>query len=321
MKTVKINYVDFFFDCDKEHFFVTEAMRKFCTPVISEDPDILFYSCFGRQHTQYPKAVKVYISGENVHADFNECDYAISCQPIHYGNRYLQLPLFHWCADEALLNRRPPDPSEKTRFCNFIYSNANPLHEGAKSRMEFCQLLSQYKSVDCPGKVLHNIDCPELSARDSTNWSQSKINFLRRYKFTIAWENTYGEGYTTEKLAEPFKAGSIPIYCGCIPEGVNPKAIIDINAFDNYHDVIEHIKYLDQNDEAYVQMLLEPPLLPSFRYHWKDELSDFLQQIVDSGFKPRAKSYNQSDSVSLALKQARKDAKLSHKLRKLLGLR
>ena len=244
MKTVKIAYSD----CpnfDFEHFYLTEAMRPFCNPVLSDDPDIVFYSCYAREHMKYQNALKVFFNGENVHPDFNECDYAISCQPIQYGNRYFRLSDFDITMDASVNDRRGLDVSDKTRFCNFIYSNDHRDQEGARLRMEFCRLLMAYKHVDCPGRVLHNLDAPELVGRLDRNRSTSKKDFIRQYKFTIAWENTYGEGYTTEKLSEPLMAGSVPIYWGSVPDYINPKSIVDVSKFANLNEVVDFVRFLD----------------------------------------------------------------------------
>jgi len=44
------------------------------------------------------------------------------------------------------------------------------------------------------------------------NWFNSKIDILRRCKFTVAFENTNVQDYVTEKLFQPMVAGSVP--CG-----------------------------------------------------------------------------------------------------------
>lgn len=295
---------------DYDNFYITEAMKTFCNPVICDEPDILFYSCFSREHTKFKNVVKVFFTEENVHPDFNECDYAISCQPMQYGNRYFQLAGHNRNMDERANDRSHLNINEKTRFCNFIYSNDNPLHDGARLRIEFCELLSKYKPVDCPGRVLHNMDSPELSTRYHMNWVESKVNFIRKYKFTIAWENTYGEGYTTEKLADPLMAGSVPIYWGYVPNYINPKSIINVSDFSNFSELVEYIKYLDNDDNAYREILLSEPLLPSYRFYWKNELAQFLKQIVDSDFALRVKSPVHRDSVTLALQYANNNENL-----------
>ena len=57
---------------------------------------------------------------------------------------------------------------------------------------------------------------------------KNKIKFLMEYKFSIAMENSGGDGYITEKIVESFLAGTIPIYYGdfLVDEYINPKTYI-----------------------------------------------------------------------------------------------
>ena len=43
---------------------------------------------------------------------------------------------------------------------------------------------------------------------------KNKIDFLSSYKFSIAMENTEGDGYISEKIIDSFISGTIPIYYG-----------------------------------------------------------------------------------------------------------
>ena len=65
--------------------------------------------------------------------------------------------------------------------------------------------------------------------------SRGKIDFLKPYKFNIAFENRSLPGYTTEKIFEPMLARCLPIYWGnpLINEEFNPRSLL--NAAD-YHD-------------------------------------------------------------------------------------
>ena len=73
-----------------------------------------------------------------------------------------------------------------------------------RSRIEFFELLSRYRCVDCTGPLLNN----------TGYLMRSKVHELSAYRYTIAFENTIRPGYVTEKLLEPLAAGSVPIYLG-----------------------------------------------------------------------------------------------------------
>ena len=63
--------------------------------------------------------------------------------------------------------------------------------------------LSKYKRVDMGGRYKNNV-----------GKIKNKIQFFESYKFSIAMENTEGDGYISEKIIESFLSGTIPIYYG-----------------------------------------------------------------------------------------------------------
>ena len=60
---------------------------------------------------------------------------------------------------------------------------------------------------------------------------KDKIKFFSSYKFSIAMENSNGDGYISEKIVDSFLAGTIPIYYGdyMVDEYINPKTYILTN--------------------------------------------------------------------------------------------
>ena len=66
----------------------------------------------------------------------------------------------------------------------------------------------------------------------SKDFTQNKIGFQSRYKFSIAFKNFECPGYSTEKILDAFAARTIPIYWGNkrIVEDFNSEAFI--NAYD-----------------------------------------------------------------------------------------
>lgn len=146
----------------------------------------------------------------------------------------------------------------------------------------------QYKKVDCPGMVLHNMDTDAIPSRWNENWYQGKIDFIKNYKFTIAFENCLMEGYTTEKLIHPFLAGSIPIYYGnpIVTEEFNKGAFIDCNAFDNDFDaVIEEVKRIDKDPELTKYMILQNPMRNDFDFAWEERCLIFLTEMIENGLR------------------------------------
>lgn len=290
---IKVNF------CDHDDTFVKgennlflEILQKHYDVEISEKPDFLFYSCFGTKHCEYTDCVKIYYTNENVVPDFNECDYGIGFHHITFEDRYLRFTEYNLKIQPEIQNRQNLSPElAQRKFCNFVYSNCRN-GEGAPLRAEFCKKLAAYKHIDCPGKVLNNMQ-DAISPRNG-DWQAGKLEFLSNYKFTIAFENRQTNGYTTEKLFHPLMANSIPIYWGN-PEAVkdfNPKAFINCNDYASFEEVIEKVKELDNDDDKYMAMLREPAMRGDYDFNGYAKLERFLTNIIEKGNKPYVRQRN-----------------------------
>lgn len=114
-------------------------------------------------------------------------------------------------------------------------------------RLHFIEQLNKYKEVDMAGKVFNNIG----------KYINDKINFLSSYKFSIAMENSNGDGYSSEKIVDSFISGTIPIYYGdyMIDEYINPNAYILIKGEKDIQKKIEYIKRIDNDKKLYKKLL------------------------------------------------------------------
>jgi len=228
--------------------------------------EIFKNSKFGRMHYQKKlpivdgKFVKIFYTGENVIPDMSKCDLAfgVNLEEDVKNKKYVRLPCYLWSLDIHTLLKK--NKTKKTKFCNFIYSN------DCYTRNNFFKRLSKYKRVDAPGKCMNNMPpidsaTPEES-RGKTNWEQKKINFLKDYKFTISFENTITEGYSTEKITNPMGAGSIPIYYGNprIAEEFNEESFLILKSTKkkDIRELITKIIEIDQDDKLYDEILKRP---------------------------------------------------------------
>ncbi len=217
---------------------------------------------------------------ENANANFSIYDYVVGFEEIKYRDRYCNYYLFlHYFHDlskdelknEKIVNMRGKGCA-KEYFCDFIYSHQTT--EGVRERL--LQKLSNYKRVECYGSYLNNCD----GAR-AHNYDEKKA-FQRKCKFSIACELTSVVGFTTEKILHPFLAGSIPIYYGNpdIAKIFNNKAFVNCHDFDSIDAVVEYVKYLDENDDAYNEMLAQPIFVDSsFPYKTITNLENWLINV------------------------------------------
>ena len=275
MSAYRVKIVDNCSLIAQEDSYLYRTLKNQFPIELSDSPDFVFYSVFGYEHVRprYDRAVKIFFVGENIRPDFSKCDYALSFDYLDNEPRHLRLPLYlHYFQTGELLKGTEYDPRSllcsKSRFCNFVYSNA-----AARTRIEFFHKLSRYKQVDSGGQVLNNIG----------HRVDDKMSFLRSYKFTIAFENASYPGYTTEKIVEPMLAGSIPIYWGnpLIGREFNTRSFINCHDYASFEDVIDEVKRLDKDDEAYAVKLAEPwlPGNQDNEYTRADHLRLFYERV------------------------------------------
>lgn len=273
MDIIKIKFVDMHkgFDINNNDF--VRILSKKYKVIFSDSPNYLFYSCFGYEHLKYD-CIRIFFTGECYTPDFNDCDYAIGFDYLEFGDRYLRVPLFKMFQyrQEYLslvsFNSISIDViRKKENFCGFVYSNI--FADDARKRI--FDVLNTYKTVSSGGKYMNNMGGPV----------EDKIQFLRTCKFSIAFENTYYPGYTTEKIVDSFYAGTVPIYYGnkFVVRDFNPSSFINCNDYDSFDEILEIVKRLDQDESEYMKILNQPKLMNPL----DDKLEDFLFYIVEQG--------------------------------------
>jgi len=264
-QAIRINFKDFWFYDTIENIYKSgmyQLLSKRYNLEIVNSPDFLIYSdSEERDFLKYNNCVKIFYTGENNRPNFDECDYSFSFDPT--TNMNYRLPLyklrksFDELKDKHILDENTTKYTNR-KFCNFIYSNCH-----AKERIEFMNQLSKYKSVDSGGTTINNIGF----------FVKNKLEWLKEYKFTIAFENVSYPGYTTEKILHPLATKSIPIYWGnpLVYKDFNPKAFINCNDYNNFDEVIKRVIELDNDDDQYLAMLREPAFVNDIENEYVNE--------------------------------------------------
>jgi hypothetical protein len=297
MKTVKVAFCGNFWMKSK----IIALMSDKYNFVESAQPDFVFWN-YGKMdflkympRPAYPfikkQPILINFYTENIFPDFNIMDYAIGFHDFDLGERNLYVPYFWWADrkefDEiaAQKNSDLSDDFVNRRFCNFVYSNL-ASGNGTQLRNEFAKKLMEYKQVDCPGEILNNMSNDEISGRASGDWRKSKIDFIGKYKFTIAFENSNTVGYSTEKIIQPLVAHSVPIYWGdeSVCRYINPKSFINAAAFATIDDLVNEVKRLDNDDAAYMEMLRAQPVINPIDFaEYDKKIVDFISYIFENG--------------------------------------
>lgn len=254
-KLIKVAFSDMQRPFNKGHIelsFEWRMISKHWNPVISTDPDFLFYSCNGNDYLKF-NCIRTFYTPENIRPRFDRCDYAFSYD-LPITQRNYRLPIYRrWPEYKNLLRPRDPDKiaAQKRQFCAFMVSNPHAIE-----RIDFFNRLSKYKKVDSGGGYLNNI------GYRIERGSQNKLDWMRNYKFSITFENSSYPGYTTEKLMHALLADTIPIYWGnpLASLDFNPKAFINCHDYSSFDDVVELVREIDQNDSLYMEYLSQPYL-------------------------------------------------------------
>jgi hypothetical protein len=243
--------------------FISEYMKRFKKEIIIkhdnlDECNIIIGSYFGNNSIDKLNIFKIFISAENINNYIIEKNYDLIIGNINNTNNiynipYNYFPYYAMSVFEQVKYKNQIKNKVKTKFCAFMYSACH------NHREDFYRQLSKYKHVDSLGKCCSNNTCNAYKNydrqlyTDKMTYQDSAIEQYSNYKFVIAMENKYIDGYITEKFILPIKAGAIPIYWGTsdIKKHFNINTFIYINDFPSYQDCINYIKEVDNNNELY----------------------------------------------------------------------
>jgi len=270
---IRLDFCDFWPGFSKSNNFLWHLLRERFEVEICDRPDFLIYADPGQHVHRVHNCVKIYVALEVFLPDFRQCDYAFTCHYLE-DPRHLRLPCYVLGCGAKRLVKGGEDAAEilagKTKFCSFVVSNAK--RKKTQKRVEFFHRLSQYKKVDSGGTALNNI------GRVIPPGGNHKLEFIRPYKFNIAFENGSAPGYTTEKITDAMQARCVPIYWGNprIAEEFNPGSFLNWFDFADEEALIEKIIELDRDDAKYLEYLRQP-------YFHNDEPNEFFshERLLD----------------------------------------
>ncbi len=291
-KKIRIDFCDFTQNFSKTNNYWFKVLSERFDVEICDQPDFLIYSCYGHEHRLH-SCVRILFSGESNMPDFAECDYSFASIKLD-DSRHLQFPNYAHNYGEAEEIIKKNDDLEKilaakTKFCSFVIAGYNKKNH---NRVAFFEKLSKYKKVDSAGRAFNNIGGP------IPRGSRNKIEFLRQYKFNLAFENRSLPGYTTEKIFEPMIARCLPIYWGnpLVAEEFNTHSFLNYADFPSEEALIEKIIELDKDDAKYLEYLRQPYFhndQPNI-YFDKQRILDFFEKIFTSKITPVAQKKRKS---------------------------
>ena len=245
-------------------------------------PSLIIFGPFGENWRKFPLIPKIHFTGENSAQIIDEniklnLGYSLLDR---LDDTYMRLPLWMLEIDwfganpDKIVNPKPlpidrvttPIPTEmaahQNNFCAFVVTNPlNPI------RNDSFFWLSRYKEVHSAGRLFNNVGDVIYAGLGGGGGELKKHEFLKNYKFSLCYENSSAEGYTTEKLLHAKAAGCIPIYWGDpkVARDFNSAGFLNAQSITNSEELIELVRSIDNNPEKYAAMYNEP-LLDSFRF-------------------------------------------------------
>jgi alpha(1,3/1,4) fucosyltransferase len=242
-------------------------------------PNVLLFGPFGSnwKKPEYKDIPKIHYTGENTEPVRGEKVFLnLGYQHADFiDETYVRLPLWMLEIDwfganlERIENPKPlpidrvtqiypEEISEKKKFCAFVVTNPmNPVRNSA------FHSLSKYKKVDSAGRLFNNIGSEIFSdIGGGGGGERKKLEFLKSYKFCLAYENASCQGYTTEKYLHAKAAGCIPIYWGDpkFERDFDIAGCIDARDFTTPEQLIEAVKKMDENPSLYLKAFAVPAL-------------------------------------------------------------
>ncbi|CAN1307425.1 Putative fucosyltransferase-like protein [Linum perenne] len=148
---------------------------------------------------------------------------------------------FSWAEYDIMA---PVEPKTEKAFAAAFISNCGSLN----FRLQVLNSLVKRKiPIDSYGACHRNRD-----------GRVNKVKTLKRYKFSLAFENSNEEDYVTEKFFQSLVAGTIPVVVGApnIQDfAPGPGSVLHIKTRKDVKTIAKTIRYLSENDTAYNQSI------------------------------------------------------------------
>jgi GR25 family glycosyltransferase involved in LPS biosynthesis len=291
---LRVGFSDMWENFNPEYNFFTlmlaAAGAKMNPPVkvvggaASVDSTVVIFGPFGTAWRGLPEATpKIHFTGENT-APVSGPGVKLNLGFNHFDmvtDEYLRFPLWileiDWFGADAqrIVNPKPISLkacttvdamalARKKKFCAFVVSNpSNPVRNTA------FQWLSEYKRVDSAGAFMNNMGTGIFAGAGGGGGEHKKVEFLKDYKFCLAYENNSSRGYNTEKFLHAKAAGCIPIYWGdpAIERDFSMAGAIDARGVKTEEDLIDLVRNVDESDSEWLRRYSVPALDP-YRVAW-----------------------------------------------------
>jgi GR25 family glycosyltransferase involved in LPS biosynthesis len=321
-KVLRITFTDMWEGFDIQDNFFLDLMRSVSASAsasaseldvigTTEPGDLLICGPFGSvwQEERFRKQRKVYYSGEPpLQGETSDAriDLFLTHSPVE-TDRELRLPIWQlfveWFGSPPSVIRNPnrlpkellvkPSEGQRSEFCAFVVSN--PL---CVERNVAFDAINAYKRVNSGGRYKNNLEGGPLAAAwaGGGGGDTAKVEFYKKHRFVLCYENCVAPGYVTEKLLHAKMAGCIPLYRGA------PEAVSDFDPDSFVHvqdgqDVVQLIQELEADPERAEKIARRGALSPSQLAVVQQRLNSIGRRLVEMATQKEKKQKQSLNEV------------------------
>ena len=210
-----------------------------------------------------------------------------------YGNKFIDIYIYNHKTNLYKTDHFISIPTIYN-FINYFknnYQNIKPTQFTSYKSKKFCLIINKsglnndilhfqerLKKIDLVDNIhLYN---DEISNK-SCYHSLELLNVFHKYKFILCIENSYSDGYITEKIFNCFYARTIPLYKGSpiIKKYLNELSFIDLNDEERSFKTIE---MLNNNEKYYNKIIEHCKISNSYDdENYKEELYNFISNKLN----------------------------------------
>ncbi len=215
----------------------------------------------------FKKWIHTYLySGESyIRSDKSEYDCVLFGNRNHKNiiNIPLYVPYYICSFDESYITDNKKITVTKVPENEVLVIVSNP---GGHIRNKFMEELDKYFKVIYAGNYKNN-----HSTLQHYYNSPEFREYVSKFKFVLAMENSEEDTYITEKITHGLLAGSIPIYWGSkrVTDYFNSERFLEVKELSDFEDVINRMKNMS-NDEWLKKVNLDPFTEFGTRYTTKE---------------------------------------------------
>jgi hypothetical protein len=293
IKTHFLNFKYYYSFQSLEHFISYFVPDIFEWLIVSNDEksDITFWDIQTKDNSRMKSnEINILLSLENIekHRDYFHYKkynyynndrikvyYYNHISKIKYINNTMSIPTIYFFIDFYKKNKNLIKPNVFTkfvnkRFCLVIRKNPDIYSRKIIEKLEYIGLvdnISLYEDVILEKSCYHSVEL---------------LNIFNKYKFILCFENSFSDGYITEKIFNCFYSESIPLYKGAfdVNNYFNDKSFINFNNENDMDNNIEYIKKIYSNKNLYEQLIKIDKIKNTYDDEkYQDKFNNFISEL------------------------------------------